>query len=42
LVIAAARVWRIALVQAKKYMVFEIAVVSHVQILEGPRGAPCR
>jgi len=30
LVIAAARVWRIALVQAKKYMVFEIAVVSHI------------
>ena len=35
LMIAAACVWRIALVQAKKYMVFEIAVVSHTQILGG-------
>ena len=35
LVIAAASVWRFALVQAKKYVAFEIAVVSHVLILGG-------
>ena len=35
LVIAAASVWRFALIQAKKYMAFEIAVVSHTQILGG-------
>jgi hypothetical protein len=42
LVITATSVWRVALVEAKKYVVLEIAVFGHMRDSRWPRYALCR